>query len=228
MLEQPWGQPQGIAPTPASISDCPTGMTFDRNIHHRKSIRLKNYDYAQAGMYFVTICTQNHVTLFGDIIDNAMAINAAGIMVVDQWQMLGNRFPSIKLHEYVVMPNHFHGIIEIIGANPGDCPDGCSNCANIRGSCRGNPLWLPRCQGQVQDSPLRLPPTVGDIVGAFKSLSTRGYIHHVKHHNWPPFSGKLWQRNYYEHIIRNEATYLKIADYIQTNPQRWREDIYYV
>ncbi len=182
-------------------------MTFDRNIHHRKSIRLKNYDYTQAGLYFITVCTQNRVTLFGTIIDGAMVMNAAGMMVADQWQALGNRFSSIKLHEYIVMPNHFHGIIELVGAIPCGCPIPCG-CSDWVGT--------------------RPAPTVGDIIGAFKSLSTHEYINHVKHHNWPPFSGKLWQRNYYEHIIRNEAAYLKIADYIQTNPLQWLEDSYHV
>jgi len=181
-------------------------MTFDRNNHHRKSIRLKNYDYTQAGLYFITVCTQNRVALFGTIIDGAMVMNAAGIMVADQWQALGNRFLSIKLYEYIVMPNHFHGIIEIVGAIPCGCPE--------------TPGTTPRAVA-------RHAPTVGDIVGTFKSLSTNEYISHVKLHNWPPFSGKLWQRNYYEHIIRNEAAYLKIADYIRTNPQQWLEDIYH-
>jgi putative transposase len=66
------------------------------------------------------------------------------------------------------------------------------------------------------------------MVGAFKSLSTHEYIKNIKQNNWLPLPGKLWQRNYYEHIIRNEEAYLKIAEYIETNPQRWQEDTYYV
>ncbi len=176
-------------------------MKFNPNIYHRKSIRLKNYDYSQAGLYFITICTENRYCLFGTIQDNNMALNNAGNMIASHWRELPNRFPAVVLHEYVVMPNHFHGIIESVGAIPCGCPDGAGT---------------------------RPAPTIGDVVGAFKSLSTNEYIKKVKQNNWQPFAGKLWQRNYYEHIIRNEESYLTIAEYIQNNPLRWLEDKYYV
>jgi REP element-mobilizing transposase RayT len=170
-------------------------MKFNPNIHHRKSIRLKNYDYSQAGLYFITICVNDRSPLFGKIINGEILLNAAGNMTDKQWLDLPNRFSFIVLHEYIVMPNHFHGIIESVG----------DNRAGIKPA-----------------------PTIGDVVGAFKSLSTNEYIKNVKQNNWRPFAGKLWQGNYHEHIIRNEESYLKIAEYIQTNPLRWQEDKYYV
>jgi len=182
-------------------------MQFNPDIHHRKSIRLKNYDYSQAGLYFITICIHNRLPLFGKIIKGKMILYSAGCMVANQWLQLPYRFSSIILHEYIVMPNHFHGIIESVGAIPCGCPIPCGcqipcNCPN--------------------------PPTIGDIIGAFKSLSTNEYIKNVKQNNWQRFTNKLWQRNYYEYIIRNETAYLKISDYIQTNPLRWQEDIYHI
>jgi REP-associated tyrosine transposase len=90
-------------------------MKYNPDIHHRRSIRLKGYDYSQAGLYFITICTQNRLCLFGEIENGGMQINDAGIMIEHQWQELIYRFDNIKLHEFIVMPNHFHGIIKFVG-----------------------------------------------------------------------------------------------------------------
>ncbi|MCF7958922.1 MAG: transposase [Phycisphaerae bacterium] len=173
-------------------------MGYDPEIHHRRSIRLEGRDYSRAGVYFVTICTQGHLSLFGKIENGEMNINQAGVMVQRQWNDLLVRFDTIKLHEFIVMPNHFHGIIEIVGVP----------LVGTQKSMRG-------------------PHTVGDVVGAFKSLSTNEYILGVKNNNWPRFNKYLWQQNYFEHIIRNEKSYLKISEYIRTNPSRWSEDKYY-
>lgn len=90
-------------------------MKFNPTNHHRKSIRLKNYDYSQAGLYFITVCIENRHCLFGHISNDSMILNDAGNMIANQWNELNNRFPSIALHEYVVMPNHFHSIVEFVG-----------------------------------------------------------------------------------------------------------------
>src|SRR5450759_421613 len=87
---------------------------YNPNIHHRKSIRLKGYDYSQAGLYFITICCEDRECLFGDIIDGKMNLNDAGIMVKNEWLKIPDRFPYVKLHQYVIMPNHFHAIMEIV------------------------------------------------------------------------------------------------------------------
>jgi REP element-mobilizing transposase RayT len=189
-------------------------MKFNPDIHYRKSIHLKNYDYSQAGLYFITICTENRHCLFGTIQNDTMVLNDAGNMIAIQWYELPNRFPSVVLHEYIVMPNHFHGIIESVGAIPCGCPD--------RAGTSPAPIIVSDRAGA------RPASTIGEVVGAFKSLSTNEYIKNVKQNNWQSFAGKLWQRNYYEHIIRKEESYLKIAEYIQNNPLKWQEDKYYV
>jgi putative transposase len=189
-------------------------MKFNPNIHHRKSIRLKNYDYSQAGLYFITICTEHRHCLFGTTQNDNMALHDAGNMIDNQWHELPNRFPSVILHKYVVMPNHFHGIIELVGAIPCGCPDRADTS--------------PATTIVADRAGTRPVPTLGDVTGAFKSLSTNEYIKNVKRNNWQRFAGKLWQTNYYEHVIRNEESYSKIAEYIQNNPLNWREDKYYV
>ena len=175
---------------------------YNPEIHHRRSIRLKDYDYSQAGAYFVTICIQGKVCLLGDIADGVMALNDAGEMVEKWWYKLPEKF-SLSNWTDVVMPNHFHGIIKIVGADLCVCPDNRNKNIN---------------QGEHTGSPLHR------IVQWFKTMTTNEYIYGVKQYNWQPFSGKLWQRNYYEHIIRNEDELNKIREYIIRNPAIWDED----
>jgi putative transposase len=169
-------------------------MKYNPEIHHRRSIRLKGYDYSQAGLYFITACTQHRQCLFGGVAKGEMVMNDAGKMVTQQWHDLSTRFNQIELHEFIVMPNHCHGIIKITVRVP--------------------------LVGTLTEM------TVGNIVGAFKSLTTNAYIKGVNQLNWEAFNGKLWQRNYYERIIRNQEAYLRISRYIQANPLRWQKDIY--
>ena len=182
-------------------------MKYNPDIHHRRSIRLKGYDYSQAGLYFITICTQNRLCLFGEIENGEMILNDPGIMIEHQWQELIYCFDNIKLHEFIVMPNHFHGIIEFVGVP-------------LVGTQN---MEQPSTMGQPQG----IAPTVGDMVGAFKSLTTNEYIRGVKNNDWSRFNKKLWQRNYYEHIIRDEKSYYRILEYIKTNPRKWQDDKYY-
>lgn len=162
-------------------------MTYDPNIHHRKSIRLKGYDYSQAGLYFITTCVQHRACLFGKISMGEMILNDAGKMVETEWLKLPERFQNIALHEFVVMPNHFHAILQIV-------------------------------------VPTGITKTIGDMMDAFKSITTVEYIRGVKKMDWESFNVKLWQRNYYENIIRNEQAYQFISDYITNNPTRWAND----
>jgi len=97
-------------------------MQFNPEMHHRQSIRLRGYDYSQAGAYFITICTHKRQPFFGDIVDGVMMMNAAGIMVEKYWWELAVKFFGIRLHEYVTMPNHIHGVVEIVGADLRVCP----------------------------------------------------------------------------------------------------------
>lgn len=155
--------------------------------HHRRSIRLKGYDYSQTGLYFITICTHNRAYLFGDVANGEMIANDAGRMIADEWLKLPDRFKNLVLHQYAVMPNHFHAIMEIAGIATAN-------------------------------------KTIGDMIGAFESISTVEYIRGVKTNDWQPFDRKLWQRNYWEHIIRDEMSYFKISEYITTNPANWDND----
>ena len=364
-------------------------MGYEPGWHHRRSIRLRGYDYAQAGAYFITICTQNRECLFGEVVDGEMRWNDAGRMVAAEWAALVNRFPNIELDAFVVMPNHVHGIIVIrgpgatarvratpvvapagaamdatrvgatlvvapdeygatpvvapdeYGATPvvapdeygtttpgatpdamrvratpvvapagaaidgaapdGAAPDGAAMDATRVGATLvvapneygATPVVAPNEHGattpgatpdavRVRATPVVAPnehgattpgatpdavrvratlvvapngattngattrvaptdgattggavpvgatagvaPTVGDIVGAFKSITTVGYIRGVKQFGWPPFAGRLWQRNYYEHIIRDEREWHRIRRYIAANPTRWPRD----
>jgi REP element-mobilizing transposase RayT len=160
-------------------------------VHDRRSLRLRGYDYAQAGAYFVTICTQDRLCLLGDIIEGEMQLNDAGRMVRSVWEGLPDRFPGMELDAFVVMPNHVHGIAVFVAAV----------------------LALPGDNGAASSA-----PTLGDVVRAFKSLSA------IHVNRLFMRSGSLWQRNYYDHVIRNERELDKIREYIATNPLKWALD----
>ncbi|MCL4261704.1 MAG: transposase [Anaerolineae bacterium] len=166
-------------------------MTFDPHKHHRRSIRLKGYDYSQAGAYFVTICINHGQPLLGEVQNGIMIPSPAGIMVAECWQGLTERFPNIEQDVFSLMPNHFHGNLLILetGLN-----------------AKQNPVVL------------------GNMVGAFKSISTHQYIQGVQEQGWEPFKKRLWQRNFYERIIRNERELEAIRTYIINNPAHWDED----
>ena len=183
-----------------------------QDLPKRHSIRLYEYDYSQEGLYFVTICTKDKVCLFGDIVDGEMVLNDVGKMINEQWHNLKQYYINIDLHEYIVMPNHIHSIIQIVDDVVGVPLVG---TRNINGQPQG-----------IAPTTLN-SKTLGDIIGSFKSITTNLYIHGVKQNNWTAFNGKLWQRNYYEHIIRNDDSYQKITEYICENPKYWQTDDYY-
>jgi putative transposase len=317
-------------------------MTYYCRKHHRRSIRLQGYDYAQPGAYFVTICTQGGEPLFGEIMSGRMCLNTAGEMVWRWWQRLNDKYPSVRTDAATVMPNHFHGIIVItggpksgqgqqgqphraaptsinpdttvgttpcgrpqtdttydptvgatphgrphtntppdttvgaipcgrpqtdtthdptVGATPHGRPDtdttydptvGATPCGRpdtdtttdpttVGPTPRGRPqtdvdpdttVGATPCGrppsrpegGHPDPNPDDRPPTLGQIVGWFKTMTTNEYIRGVKQLGWPPFPGKVWQRNYYEHIIRNREALERIRAYTQTKPERWSLD----
>ena len=369
-------------------------MPYDPNRHHRRSIRLKGYDYSQAGAYFITICTQDRACLFGKVVNGEMRLNDAGRMVLAEWNMLPERFPHVVLDAFVVMPNHVHGIVVItnpatddtattaptivgtglvpvpnagtmgavpnagtmgavpnagtmgaapdagtmgaapnagamgaapnagtmgaapddgtmgavpdagtmgaapnagtmgaapdartmgaapnagtMGAAPDDGAMGAAPDTGMMGAAPNDGMMgaAPDAGATTRVAPTAVTivgtglvpvpddgativgtglvpvpddgattrvaptvgdivaptvgdivaPTVGDIVGAFKSRVTVEYIRGVKTSGWPPFRGRLWQRNYYEHIIRNERALNAIRQYIIENPRRWQMD----
>ena len=198
-------------------------MPYNPNIHHRRSIRLKGYDYSQAGLYFITICIQDRECFFGNIVNGEMILNDAGKMADNEWGKIPDRFINVQLHEHIVMPNHFHAIMEIVGATLVVAPDGTTVAPDGTTVAPGNEI-VGNENGQPQGIAPTKPKTVGDIVGAFQSIVTVEYIRGVKQLDWPPFNGKLWQRNYWEHIIRDEQSYRRIFNYIINNPKNWKGD----
>ncbi len=188
---------------------------YNSKIHHRQSIRLKNYDYVSDGAYFLTICVQNKEHRFGDIIDGKMILNSAGEMIKKWLLELKNKFENIELDEYIIMPNHIHLIIFIIV--------GVDLCVNPKCATKQD---LSRIQGRHTGLPLRLrqQTNIPQIVQWFKTMTTNEYIRNVKQNNWKRFDQKLWQRNYYDRIIRNEKELDKIRKYIFENPPKWELD----
>jgi len=183
-------------------------MKFNPEIYHRHTIRLQGYDYSSEGAYFVTICTQNHECLFGEILNNKMILNAAGQMITTILQQIPDHYPGNDIDEFVVMPNHIHSII-IVGAGPRVCPN--------KNVCPG-PRACPGESGNHGGLPLP------DIVSRIKTMTTKKYSDGVIKSGWQPFNGKLWQRNYYEHIIRNENELFQIREYVENNPANWETD----
>ncbi|MES2775511.1 MAG: transposase [Bacteroidota bacterium] len=199
-------------------------MKYDPLRHHRRSLRLKGYDYSQAGLYFITICCKNMTCRFGDIKNNEMVLNKNGQIAYDKWVALPERFENVELDVFQIMPNHMHGIIILNDVRAGLAPVQNTNSANIPGritqntDTSDNPGDLSGA-GRAGASPT---PTIGDIVGAYKSLVANGCLDIYKKRN--EIMGKLWQRDYYEHIIRNENAYHNISNYIINNPRNWNGD----
>ena len=220
---------------------------------HRKPIRLKGYDYSQAGLYFITICCHNRECLFGEIVaptvgaenfppvnesSQRMILNDAGKIADECWMAIPKHFPNVILHEHIVMPNHVHGIIELVndtvGAN-NHSPEN-DNAANTVGE-----NFPPHNDDVVNTmakniSPLQSPSkTIGSIVRGYKIGVTKWFrtnvvgVQNVGVQNLEPLHEPqpIWQRNYHEHIIRNEKSYQTISDYIVQNPEKWEQDKFY-
>jgi len=205
-------------------------MQYNSQIHHRKSIRLKGYDYSQAGAYFVTVCCQDRECRFGKIENDEMILNEYGQIAYDEWTKLPKRFSNFELDVFQIMPNHMHGII-ILNDNVGatlavaqnDISQNGDGDFNSEITMISNEKQLQ--QGQPQGIVPTMNTTVGDIVGAYKSLVANGCLDTFKTKNETMW--KLWQRNYHEHIIRNEKSYQTISDYILNNPAKWNDDKFY-
>jgi putative transposase len=171
-------------------------MVYDPAIHHRRSIRLRGYDYSQPGAYFVTLCTQKRKRLFGKILNGEMRLNDTGRMVVRHWEWLAEKYGHVLLDEYVVMPNHLHGIIVIIDGRAGVTQSGSEKPA----------FWEKR-------------KPIGRLIGAFKTVSTSQI-----NQSLATIGNQLWQRDFWEHIIRNEHELNLIRTYIRNNPAQWGQD----
>jgi putative transposase len=194
---------------------------------------MPGYDYSQAGAYFVTIVTQRHACLFGEIVDDVARFSPAGEMVAREWCDLDRRFSYVDLDVFVVMPNHLHGIVWLkgSGAEEADARRG-ESCHPPRARRGIRPEGLG--DGELGDEhevrPYGRPGrgtaarSLGRVIQAFKSMTTHAYVQGVKHRGWSRFEGRLWQRNYYEHVIRDDNDLGRLCEYVATNPLRWALD----
>ncbi len=187
---------------------------YNPAIHHRKSIRLKGYDYAQEGLYFITICCQDRACIFGEVIDGKMTLNDYGEIVHQEWLATEKIRLNTVIHEFIIMPNHIHGIIEITFKN------------------KITESEIGKFQSPSQ--------TIGSIIRGFKIAAIKKIKERILNSEFISSRGelqfapttekiinlnfKIWQRNYYEIIIRNKKSYINISNYIINNPSKWKED----
>ncbi|HZF33660.1 MAG TPA: transposase [Candidatus Angelobacter sp.] len=174
-------------------------MPTDGPDNHRRSIRLREYDYAQPGGYFVTICTHDHKCLFGEVVDSEMHLNELGEIVATEWLQTAEIRSEIALDAFVVMPNHVHAVVFITKDLPSPSKD-----------------VLPRARRGTG------PRSLSALVAGFKAATTRR-ANSIQRKPIDP----LWQRNYYEHVIRNDQDLDRIRRYVTDNPARWTDDGYH-
>jgi REP element-mobilizing transposase RayT len=161
---------------------------------HRRSIRLKEYDYTSPGAYFVTVVTHKRACLFGKVVDGEMRLNQFGKFVAYAWEWLPKRYPYVNLDPYIVMPNHFHGVLHILDINID-------------------------CRGGSRPAPTQSIKPLGQLVGVFKTISSK----QINLSRYTP-GLPVWQRNYYEHIIRDQSDLESITGYIRSNLDHWSDD----
>jgi putative transposase len=239
-------------------------MTKYNKENERKNMRLQGYDYSRSGLYFLTIVVQKRLHLFGEIRrggpgwPSKMFLNDAGNMVEKWYYDIEHKFPDKRCHEMVVMPNHFHCIIENMESDtmnrnahvlPTDATatdatatDATTTDAHVGAPLRGRPNDQPHPNDEPRPNDRshhendntkyrihnkRYGATIGDVMDWFKTMTTNEYIRGVKINNWRRFNGKLWQRNYHDHIIRNAIEYQRISEYIINNPAKWNDDKFY-
>lgn len=211
--------------------------------NNRRSIRLKGYDYSKMGAYFITICCLDRECRFGEIVGAgftpaqnddaqnaerateivapAMELNEYGMIAYNEWIKLPERFSNFELDVFQIMPNHLHGIIVL-------------NDAVAQNNVMNENVALADKRAEVNPAPTNTTTnaSVGDIVGAYKSLVANGCLD-IHKQKWAgvnpaPYMGKLWQRNYYEHIIRNDQSFQTISNYIINNPAKWNDDKFFI
>ena len=189
-------------------------MKYDPQIHHRRSIRLKGYDYTQTGAYFVTICAFRREQIFGTEINGGLQLSPIGQIIQAEWFRSAEIRNEIRFFEdeFVVMPNHMHGIVWI----DENKPVGADAVRDIDAGAKGvRPIDGEEGTRRV---PLRMVPrSLGSFIAGFKAAVTSRVGRELN-------AANIWQRNYYEHIIRNETELKNIWNYIDTNPLRWQED----
>lgn len=180
---------------------------FDPGKHRRRSIRLPNYDYSQSGAYYITIVTWHRECLFGDVVDREVVFSKFGLVAKQQWENLPNRFPNITLGAFVIMPNHMHGVIVIMTGR------------GTAGNLNDHDGELSRRAPTHEQYQKPVKGSIPTIVRSYKS-SVSYRINLMRGTQDTP----VWQRNYYEHVIRNARDLQNKTDYIEANPMLWAED----
>ncbi len=180
-------------------------MKYNPAIHHCRSIRLKGHDYSSAGAYFVTLVLQHRLRLFGAINENGMQLSSTGAIARQCWEDIPIHFPYVALDEFVIMPDHMHGIIVIR-------QDDDNHCRGLINQAPTNHISTNQSDWMLMKNPKR---TLGKIVRWYKARAAK-MIHDSGENMFQ------WQRNYYEHIIRNEHELLAIQKYILNNPAQWQ------
>jgi len=188
-------------------------MTQDADKPQRRSIRLRGYDYAQAGAYFVTVVTRERTCSFGEIVDGEMMLNEFGRIVQTVWVELPEHYSSVECDACVIMPNHVHGIIVLADDRGGGVNDVGAGLKPARGVVAD----LNSVRAGLKPAPTRI--ALPEIVRAFKTFSARG-INELRE---TPRT-MVWQRNYYEHVVRGENELNRIREYIANNPLQWKID----
>jgi len=182
---------------------------YDPQKHHRRSIRLPEYDYSQPGAYFITMVTHQREPLFGSIVQGEMRLSAMGQVAEEHWRLIPEHFPQVELGAYVIMPNHVHGIIVINGRS------NASAFERTGTTCRGTTMSCPYEAREKFGKPVK--GSIPTIIRSYKASVTRRIQREQN-------ATAIWQRNYYEHIIRNEEAHHRISLYIESNVARWVMD----
>jgi putative transposase len=194
-------------------------MAYDADKHHRSSARLKTFDYTSNAAYFITVCANVRTNTFGEIVNGEMRLNDAGKMILEEWNQLPERFP-IQLDEFIVMPDHIHGILLFVGAGLVPALPDRRDLQNIVDQLDGSDMateWNGRATTRVAPTG---NPILGNVIGAFKSISTNRYIRGVHEQSWMPFEKRLWQRNYWDRVIRDDRELEETRKYVLENPVR--------
>jgi len=163
---------------------------------NRRSPRHREFDYSQSGAYFITMCTKDRICLFGEIRDDTMILNAAGRMV-ERWLLkVPSKFPVFQYDALIIMPNHLHCVL----------------------------FNIPNDNIPQLDQKTEANPSLSDVIQWFKTMTTNEYIRGVRDLQWYPFHRQLWQRSFYDHVIRNEEELAGVRTYILQNPLKWMLD----
>ncbi len=183
-------------------------MSFDRDKHHRRSIRLSGFDYSSPGAYFVTLCAYDRERIFGAVAGGEVRLSDYGRVAREEWLRSATVRPEIELDAFVIMPNHIHGVVIITGHRRDD----------KRGSGKGRV-----CVGAQGLAPLHRPPrSLGSFVAGFKMAVTKR-VNTARGRA----GARVGQRNYYERVVRDDGELALARWYIRENPARWPEDDYY-